>query len=119
MPYLEYLWLEGNLFTGTLPDSWGALRGLKHLDLFDNDLSGPLPDNLANCLNLHVLNLRGNNFNGTVPASWGALRRLTNLDLRHNDISGSIPAELCSLVESKALEILVDCDEVYCDCCDC
>ncbi|CAE8587819.1 unnamed protein product, partial [Polarella glacialis] len=61
------VWLDGNFLTGGIPDNiseiWPALQSL---DLYDNAMSGPLPQSLFS-LELVKLQLQGNNFSGQLP----------------------------------------------------
>ncbi|XP_052478508.1 probable LRR receptor-like serine/threonine-protein kinase At3g47570 [Gossypium raimondii] len=40
---LEYLFLDANLFEGSIPSSWSLLRGLEALNVSDNNISGGVP----------------------------------------------------------------------------
>lgn len=53
---LTRLLLASNLITAVPPEI-GQLVSLEELILFDNPKLGSLPDELANCANLHVLNI--------------------------------------------------------------
>ncbi|XXG90577.1 hypothetical protein AAC387_Pa12g2310 [Persea americana] len=63
---LEALDLGSNRFEGEFPKFITNFPGLKELDLADNLLSGPIPEELS-ALNLQRLNLSYNNFSGVVP----------------------------------------------------
>ena len=54
---LEYRYLQGNLFQGTITPSLASLRGLQFLDLLQNNLSGPIPKDLQKLSLLQHLNL--------------------------------------------------------------
>ena len=58
-----------NFLTGSIPDDL-HLRWphLKSLDLYDNQMSGPIPDALGR-LGLVKLQLKANNFSGPLPDS--------------------------------------------------
>jgi len=73
---IEEVWLDGNFLTGKIPDDI-ALRWprLKSLDLYDNDLEGPLPESLGT-LPFVKLQLHANNFEGRVPQNvWRLTQR--------------------------------------------
>jgi len=58
-PRLQYLFLEANSISGTLPASLGRLTSLLELELSDNKLTGPVPRSLLE-LHLRHLDLSGN-----------------------------------------------------------
>ncbi|WRX19322.1 Serine-threonine/tyrosine-protein kinase [Theobroma cacao] len=56
-------------------------------DLSNNRLSGPIPEELGNCV-----------LSGVVPASFGNLNELTHLDLSHNELAGELPSSLSQML---------------------
>ncbi|CAN4100796.1 unnamed protein product [Withania somnifera] len=56
MDQLMLLWLQGNSFSGPIPDTIGDLNSLKELNFNGNQLIGMIPQGLAN-LNLKLLML--------------------------------------------------------------
>ncbi|TYI06315.1 hypothetical protein ES332_A10G150100v1 [Gossypium tomentosum] len=86
---LEYLDLQQNSFSGSIPDFGGATQ-LSTLELNDNKLEGKLPRSLANCTMLYVLNLENNTLHDTFPLWLGKLPVLTVLILRANRFFGPI-----------------------------
>merc|ERR1712232_772291 len=79
-------WVDGNWFYGSVPgrlmaDSWPQLRTL---DLYDNNLTGPVPSELGDMPNLDWVQLQGNRLDGIVPANVIAPRRFNRLKLSHN-----------------------------------
>lgn len=84
--------LPGDGLRGAFPA--GALGGLTRLAVLSlryNALSGPLPPDLASCLELRVINLQSNLLSGELPAAVLALPALTQLNLAENRFSGRIP----------------------------
>ena len=98
------LGLGGNNLTDSLPASLGNLDQLQKLYLWDNRLSGRIPD-LSGLTNLTVLYLSGNQFSQSIPASLGDLTSLTELHLHSNLLSGSIPAALGDLTNLTILSL--------------
>ncbi|CAN1251854.1 Receptor-like kinase TMK3 [Linum perenne] len=66
MTSLTQVWLQGNSFTGTIPDGIGDLVLLKKLNLNMNSLSGVVPKGLAD-LELDELDLNNNKLMGPIP----------------------------------------------------
>ncbi|KAK7842052.1 putativeinactive leucine-rich repeat receptor-like protein kinase [Quercus suber] len=87
-------------------------RGIKNctsltgLDLSDNELSGPLPFDIAELVpSLSSLNLSGNKFSGEIPKNTVNCSYLNVLILDHNQLTGEIPPELGLLGRIKIFSI--------------
>ena len=86
--------LSGFGLKGQLPPQIGELTALKTLNLGSNpNLTGPLPAELGNLVNLTALMAVTTGLEGPLPAEMGNLNKLTNLQLNNNQISGTIPKE--------------------------
>ncbi|KAL4387356.1 hypothetical protein GQ457_09G029560 [Hibiscus cannabinus] len=94
---LEKLFLEGNLFEGSIPSSLSSLRGLEALDLSDNNLSGGIPEFLVNFRGLKYLNLSFNDFEGVLP-SEGVFKNASVM----SDLGFHLPPHLEVQKEDKA-----------------
>ena len=97
--------LFSNSLTGTIPSELGNLINLEWLSLYNNSLSGTIPSELGSLTNLNNLYLHNNSLSGTIP---GELGNLTNLDLvvlNNNSLSGSIPTELGGLTKARSLSL--------------
>ncbi|KAI2489460.1 Leucine Rich Repeat [Fragilaria crotonensis] len=120
---LEFLYLEGNQFRGTLDGTFLAqmpkliqvdissnrLGGqglpfhllqhstLKVLDLCDNNINGPLPHLNSTNPVLQYLSLCDNALSGSLPRTISKLNKLTHLDLTNNDLTGEIPSSLATM----------------------
>jgi hypothetical protein len=88
---LYYIDLSNNQLTGTFPESFHRLRGLKHLDLGHNYITGEIPTRLGELNLLEYIDLSNNQITGPFPESLHHLRNLGLLNLGGNDISGEIP----------------------------
>ena len=66
-----------------------------HLDLGRNQLTGTLPSDLQEFVELRQLHLDHNGFNGTVPESFTAIGNhlLSTLSLDNNQLTGSVPSD--------------------------
>ncbi|KAK3161216.1 hypothetical protein QOZ80_1BG0073980 [Eleusine coracana subsp. coracana] len=85
---LSQLVLFQNNLTGSLPDQLGHLTNLTTLDLSDNWLSGELPLGIGALTKLTELRLGWNNLEGTITESHlGKLSNLENLELSENSIA--------------------------------
>ena len=62
-----------------------------------NGLTGSIPPEIGNLLNLNNLTLHSNLLTGAIPSAIGNLTNLTKLQLSHNQLTGSIPPELGNL----------------------
>ncbi|RVW78954.1 Brassinosteroid LRR receptor kinase BRL2 [Vitis vinifera] len=76
---------------------------VKSIDLSSNKLSGEIPKEVIDLLELVSLNLSRNNLTGLIPTRIGQLKSLEILDLSQNQLFGEIPT---SLVEISGLSVL-------------
>ena len=96
---LDYLILESNQFTGSIPNGLGGLNGLNlnYLNLSNNNLSGTIPSDLGDIANIESIFFNNNQLSGIIPKEIENLLFLRNFDVSHNLLSGSIPVELGNL----------------------
>ncbi|KAI6698255.1 hypothetical protein NL676_018374 [Syzygium grande] len=83
--------LAGNALTGPMPLQVGEMVNLMALDVSENSMSGAIPITLGNCLVLEFLILKGNQFSGAIPSSFKNLKGIQVVDLSGNNLSGPIP----------------------------
>uniref|UniRef100_A0A0D9XTC3 Receptor kinase-like protein Xa21 n=1 Tax=Leersia perrieri TaxID=77586 RepID=A0A0D9XTC3_9ORYZ len=102
---LSYLSIETNKISGNVPRDIGNLINLESLLFNNNSLTGSLPSSLTKLKNLHRLNLYNNKLSGSLPLTIGNLTQLTNLDLSHNAFSGTIPNTLGNLTKLFELNL--------------
>ncbi|XP_057752135.1 probable inactive receptor kinase At1g48480 [Arachis stenosperma] len=91
LTHLRTLSLRFNALTGPLPADLASCINLRNLYLQRNLLSGEIPELLFRLPDLVRLNLGFNNFSGGVPAEFNKLSRLRTLYLQNNQLSGPIP----------------------------
>jgi len=96
LTFLYKLDLSQNNLVGPLP-LLGRLQQLQILYLYNNSLSGIIPDALTNCSNLTHIDLSLNLLVGSIPTKLGLLSNLGHLSLVSNQLNGSIPGELGQL----------------------
>ncbi|KAG6498656.1 leucine-rich repeat receptor-like serine/threonine-protein kinase SKM1 isoform X1 [Zingiber officinale] len=103
-PSLLFLNLSNNNLSGALhfpsgEDGGGGrtLFSLQVLDLSNNFLAGPIPDEISRFVSLKDLDLGGNYFQGRIPLSIAELKGLQFLTLASNELIGPIPTQLGDL----------------------
>lgn len=87
--------LSGKNLSGKITDEIFRFPYLEDIDLSDNQLFGeliPAGGNLSSCLSLKHLNLSNNNFTGPIPRASNP--GLETFDLSNNMLSGNIPEEI-------------------------
>ncbi|KAL6654823.1 hypothetical protein ACP70R_008288 [Stipagrostis hirtigluma subsp. patula] len=92
-----------NAISGSIPEDIGNLVNLQSLLLNDNSFSGTLPSSLSRLKGLQALYLQNNNKISGSMLSIGNLTELTNLALDQNAFSGRIPRTIGNL--TKLLEL--------------
>ncbi|XP_026378889.1 probable LRR receptor-like serine/threonine-protein kinase At3g47570 [Papaver somniferum] len=109
---LSSLDISGNEFAGPIPTNLGTLQGLTYLNVADNHFgTGEVDEfiffnSLSNCSDLEVLYLSGNDLSGQLPDSIANLsRKLTRIHMSRNTIFGEIPPGVENLVSLKGLQI--------------
>ena len=89
--------LGDNNLTGSVPEVLAELDSLVALDLGGNALAGEIPWNLRELGRLRDLMLNGNALEGVLPGSLGQMAALRYLDIGDNNLSGVVPAEFSRL----------------------
>ncbi|XP_048422089.1 probable LRR receptor-like serine/threonine-protein kinase At3g47570 [Pyrus x bretschneideri] len=100
-----HLDLSRNHLTGFLPTEVGQLINLEHLDVSRNLLSGEIPPSLGNCKTIQYLYLQENFFQGTIPSDLSSLRGIETLSLARNNLSGTIPKFLENFTFLQSLNL--------------
>ncbi|KAK1354543.1 putative receptor protein kinase TMK1 [Heracleum sosnowskyi] len=100
MTGLTEVWLHGNQFSGTIPDSIGDLTSLQELNLNGNKLVGLIPPGLAN-LSLRSLVLDNNMLMGPIPKFEAA-----NVTFSSNSFCQSDPGEQCSPTVNALIDFI-------------
>ncbi|PNY15421.1 receptor-like protein kinase, partial [Trifolium pratense] len=67
------------------------------IDLSSNNLSGEVPLELFQLVQLQTLNLSHNNLIGTIPKTIGGMKNIESLDLSNNKLCGEIPQSMALL----------------------
>ncbi|KAM7507418.1 hypothetical protein LguiA_017871 [Lonicera macranthoides] len=87
---LRELQLAGNEMNGSFPESFDRISSLVFLDVSRNQMMGPLPD-LEFLPSLRELRLKSNKLNGRIPKSLGQFSKLEILDVSSNSFEGEFP----------------------------
>ena len=101
--WTTHLFLPGNELTGEIPSEIGQLINLKNLQLFNNQLTGEIPESIGDLINLENLQLFNNQLTGEIPESIGSLINLNDLVLYNNQLTGEIPSEIGNLINVNYL----------------
>jgi hypothetical protein len=86
-----------NELSGSIPPDLGDLLELNELRLSFNQLSGQIPPELGRLTKLWTLGLSRNQLTGPIPAEIGNLVALEGLFLNHNELSGTVPLAVAQL----------------------
>ncbi|OMO70509.1 hypothetical protein CCACVL1_18870 [Corchorus capsularis] len=97
LPYLEFLKIDQNFFSGPLPAFIGNMSRLGLLSIAHNTFSGPIPKELGNLKELFLLSFGNNNFSGTLPPELGNLVNLQQLYIDSSGLGGEIPETFANL----------------------
>ena len=97
--------LYDNGLTGEIPDELESLTYLEYLDLSSNEIYGEISGFMANLENLRTLDLSYNHIDGVLPGELGGLANLEVLRLGHNSLSGAIPEGIRSLENLQLLDM--------------
>ena len=64
------------------------------INLSNNNLTGSIPSEIGDLVNLTSLTLNGNNLDGSIPASFANLTNLTQFDISNNAMTGCYATNL-------------------------
>ncbi|KAK8589039.1 hypothetical protein V6N12_023448 [Hibiscus sabdariffa] len=98
LPFLNFLKIDQNFFSGPLPAFIGNMSRLGLLSMARNVFSGPIPKELGNLKELYLLSLSNNNLSGTLPPELGNLVNLEQLYINSCGLGGQIPSTFANLV---------------------
>jgi Leucine-rich repeat (LRR) protein len=91
---LAYFYLDNNKISGNIPAEIGNLINLEDLQMWNNTLSGNIPFEIGMLYKLKRLDLSQNKFSENIPSSLGNLTALIELHLEENHLQGNIPLSL-------------------------
>ncbi|KAI3500980.1 hypothetical protein L1887_36810 [Cichorium endivia] len=93
--------LSNNSFSGNIPEEFGKLNKLSHLDLSSNSLTGTPPSALFVLPNITYLNLASNMLSGSLPNSIKCGNKLGFVDISSNRFTGRLPSCLDTISSNK------------------
>ncbi|GJR83336.1 leucine-rich repeat protein [Tanacetum coccineum] len=103
---IEVLDLSWNELNGSqLPESFGKFKGLRELNLEQNQLMGPIHVSIGKLTALKVLYLNDNQLTSFIPISIGKLINLEILGLEFNKLTGPIPTSIGRLASLQKLSV--------------
>ncbi|KAK6155278.1 hypothetical protein DH2020_009526 [Rehmannia glutinosa] len=106
---LANIFLSNNSFSGSIPEQFGKLNQLQHLDLSDNYLTGTPPALLFSLPNISYLNLSSNTLSGSLPEHLKCGDALSLVDLSDNRLMGQLPNCLDTAADSRIVNIGGNC----------
>jgi hypothetical protein len=78
------------------------------LDLFDNNLNGTIPNDIAQLTKLDSIEFSENRLKGPIPSALERLENLNDLRLRGNHFSGMLPSRLIQRARAGNLTIVAE-----------
>ncbi|CAN6449113.1 unnamed protein product [Victoria cruziana] len=95
--------LSKNSLSGEIPEQFGELKMLQHLDLSYNFLQGRLPSVIFSLPNITYLNLAMNMLTGPLPSNLDCGNGLGFVDVSSNRLTGGLPPCLSSHSEKRVV----------------
>ncbi|CDP20832.1 unnamed protein product [Coffea canephora] len=102
---LTSLRLDRNYISGEIPDNLENLVNLGNLAMSQNMLTGRIPKSIGKLTKLEGLYLSGNKFIGNIPGSIGNITQLSILEMRGNKLEGRIPVSLGNCTRLQGLDL--------------
>ncbi|KAK9232087.1 hypothetical protein WN943_022330 [Citrus x changshan-huyou] len=109
---LSILEFSKNSFSGFIPNTFGNLRNLQKLRLYDNYLTSSTPElsflsSLSNCKSLTLIGLSNNPLDCILPkTSIGNLSHsLEDFKMHNCNVSGGIPEEISNLTNLTTIDL--------------
>ncbi|XP_060960695.1 receptor-like protein EIX1 [Cannabis sativa] len=100
---LVHLNLWENQINGFIPEAFQNMSALEYLELGANELEGFIPEALGKMSTLAHLGLSLNEFKGSILEALGNLTDLTYLDVGSNQLEGEFPKSLWNLCKLRTL----------------
>ncbi|KAG2578950.1 hypothetical protein PVAP13_6NG219500 [Panicum virgatum] len=104
--------LSKNSLKGEIPEQFGQLNQLQHIDLSFNFLVGSPPVKLFALPNISYLNLAANMLSGSLSSSLTCSSTLGFVDLSTNRLTGDLPSCLNGNLNNKVVKFEGNCFKV-------
>ncbi|XP_077225784.1 receptor kinase-like protein Xa21 [Tasmannia lanceolata] len=102
---LYQLAIGENQISGNIPSQIGNLINLQALGIYSTFITGSIPTSIGMLQNLQQLYLGNNSLSGKIPYNIGNITQLTDLDLPFNNLQGSIPLSLANCTKLLRLSL--------------
>jgi len=99
------MYMYENNLTGVIPPEIGNMLNITDIDLHQNSIGGTLPKEIGNLSKLLYFQIFANQISGSIPSEIGNLVRLEKLVLSDNNFTGQIPASMGNLVNLEVLSL--------------
>lgn len=93
--------LDGNNFTGSVPNWMQTMTGHQVFMLNDNNLNGGFPGLLLDRSQIKTIYLGGNDFTGQLPVKSWVSRRMITVYIYNTELTGPIPEEWSALANQN------------------
>eukprot|EP01018_Ginkgo_biloba_P039674 Gb_38888 [translate_table: standard] len=90
---LQNLELQGNTFSGSIPEDVIHCQKLTSLELSHNQLTGLIPTELASIPDINRIDLSHNALTGTIPTKFTHCTTLDEFNVSFNRLSGPVPSD--------------------------
>ncbi|MFL3008832.1 MAG: leucine-rich repeat domain-containing protein, partial [Candidatus Neomarinimicrobiota bacterium] len=93
--------LSSNQISGEIPSEFENLINLEYLNLSSNQITGEIPSILYSLTNLEKLSLNNNELFGEINTEINNLINLNDINFQKNQLSGGIPPEICYFFDNE------------------
>jgi len=104
MPYFYELAIEYTEISGTIPKCFTNLSSVVIFNIYNNQISGTIPNFIGDFIHLQTLQVGYNQLTGTIPSNLSNLTSLINLYLYLNLLTGIIPSSFNALISLQEFD---------------